>query len=319
MLIALGPYLAGARSYGTPPPDGVQEGIDILYGTNHYERYLTLARLGALPFLAVFLLAAWLWARRVAMSDAEALLCVVLSASVPPVLGHAALATLDVPGAATTLFALYATQLWLTTGRWRHAVLSGVSTGVAVATKFFAVPFLGLGAAVLFASRAALRLGDVCPRTEDLNRHRSRISRRVIVIVSIVAAVGAPIIVAYGHGPFDVSAPPLQFRWVLGQAFSGSGWAHTVLFSFVSHIRLPRAFWELAEGVAVLKAHNDAGHLSYLLGELRSGGWWYFYLVALAAKTPLPLRNRPGWTSSRPSKGSFAEVGKVFVAVDATP
>src|ERR1700738_2698347 len=93
-LIALGPYLAGAHSYGTPPPDGVQEGIDILYGTNHYELYLTLARLGALPFLAVLLFAAWLWARRVANSDGEALLAILMLASVPPVLGHAALATL---------------------------------------------------------------------------------------------------------------------------------------------------------------------------------------------------------------------------------
>jgi hypothetical protein len=289
VLIALGPFLAGAHSYGTPPPDGVQEGIDILYGTNHYELYLTLARLGALPFLALFLLAVWLWARRVAMSDGEALLCVVLLASVPPVLGHAALATLDVPGAATTLLALYALQLWLTSGRWRHAVLSGVSIGVAVATKFFAVPFLGLGVAVLFASRAALRSRGVRPQTHALNRHESRIGRRVIVTASIVAAVAVPIIVAYGRGSFDMSAPPLQLRWWAGHASSGSGWAHVLLFSCMSHVRLPGAFWDLAEGLAVLKGHNDAGHLSYLLGELRSGGWWYFYLVALAAKTPLPL------------------------------
>src|ERR1700749_606173 len=62
-LIALGPYLAGARSFGTPPPDGVQEGIDILYAGGHYDRTLTLARLGTLPFLAVLLLSMWLWAR----------------------------------------------------------------------------------------------------------------------------------------------------------------------------------------------------------------------------------------------------------------
>src|SRR5215471_4691341 len=51
-LIALGPYLAGAHSFGTPPPDGTQEGIDILYSGGHYDLYLTLARLGTLPFLA---------------------------------------------------------------------------------------------------------------------------------------------------------------------------------------------------------------------------------------------------------------------------
>jgi hypothetical protein len=29
--------------------------------------------------------------------------------------------------------------------------------------------------------------------------------------------------------------------------------------------------------------------VSFLLGHLKAGGWWYFYLVALAVKTPLPL------------------------------
>src|SRR5205807_169079 len=38
-----------------------------------------------------------------------------------------------------------------------------------------------------------------------------------------------------------------------------------------------------------VKAHNDSGHLSYLLGRTGTTGWWYFYLVALAVKTPIPL------------------------------
>ena len=29
VLIALGPYLAGARSLGSPPPDGTPEGVDL--------------------------------------------------------------------------------------------------------------------------------------------------------------------------------------------------------------------------------------------------------------------------------------------------
>ena len=64
-LIALGPRLAGSHSFGTPPPDGTQEGIDILYDGGHYDRTLMLARLGALPFLPVLLFAMWLWARHV--------------------------------------------------------------------------------------------------------------------------------------------------------------------------------------------------------------------------------------------------------------
>src|ERR1700742_2221162 len=76
ILMAIGPYLAGARSFGTPPPDGVQEGIDILYSGGHYKLYLTLARLGTLPFLALLLYSAWLWARKLTPSPGEALLAV---------------------------------------------------------------------------------------------------------------------------------------------------------------------------------------------------------------------------------------------------
>jgi hypothetical protein len=57
LLIALGPWLGGAHSFGTPPPDGTQEGVDILYDGGHYWRTLTLARLGTMPFLVLLLIA----------------------------------------------------------------------------------------------------------------------------------------------------------------------------------------------------------------------------------------------------------------------
>jgi hypothetical protein len=39
--------------------------------------------------------------------------------------------------------------------------------------------------------------------------------------------------------------------------------------------------------VGQVVAKNRAGHKSYLLGEVRDTGWWYFFPVALAVKTPL--------------------------------
>jgi dolichyl-phosphate-mannose--protein O-mannosyl transferase len=143
-LIALGPHLAGSHSVGTPPPDGTQEGIQILYDGGHYDRTLVLARLGALPFLALLLYAMWLWARRVTDSERQALLAVLLLACVPPIIGHGALAALDIPGTATTLLALYLLQKWLTSGLRRDAFLFGLAAGVAFCTKLSAIPFIGL-------------------------------------------------------------------------------------------------------------------------------------------------------------------------------
>jgi hypothetical protein len=270
IFMALGPYLAGAHSYGTPPPDGVQEGVDILYTDGHYDTYLTLARLGTLPWLAVLLLATWLWGRRLTESEGEPLLAVLLVASVPPILGHAALATLDVAAAATVLLALYALQCWFDSGRWRDAVFAGITAGIAVGSKFSAVPFLILGALVLGAAQGAL-------------------SRRRIGELAIVAlAALVPLFIVYA--PLSSAGSSIDHRYDLALGFllheHGLSHAAGVL---LGHIWLPHWAKGVIEGIVAIKAHNDTGHLSFLLGELRSTGWWYFYLVGLAVKTPLPL------------------------------
>jgi 4-amino-4-deoxy-L-arabinose transferase-like glycosyltransferase len=279
LAIALGPYLAGSHSFGTKPPDGTQEGLDILYEGGHYDRTLMLARLGALPFLTVLLLAMWLWARRVAASNAEALLAVLLLASVPPILGHAALAALDIPAAATTLLALYMLQKWLSSGLLRDAILFGLATGAAVATKLSAVPFSALAMLVLLLSREFL-LAAPAPASP---------LRRYSGLPLILLGCLVPIVLAYGWRSIEITALPPRFAWMLDYLFPGGSAAHPKAYAVIGDLRLPEACWDLADGVVGLEAHNNTGHLSYLFGQLKIGGWWYFYLVALAVKTPIPL------------------------------
>src|SRR5450755_1449106 len=50
-------------------------------------------------------------------------------------------------------------------------------------------------------------------------------------------------------------------------------------------IKLPAP--EFFDGLAVANAHNQRGHPSYLLGKFSLKGWWYYFPVALAVKTPL--------------------------------
>ena len=278
-LIALGPHLAGSHSFGTPPPDGTQEGVDILYDGGHYDRTLALARLGALPFLAVLLFSMWLWARRVAASEGEALLAVLLLASVPPIIGHAALAALDIPGTATTLLALYLLQHWLVSGLRRDSILFGLAAGVAFGTKLSAIPFIGLGMLVLLLLRAFL---SVAPAAVSA-------PRRVAGLALMALATLVPITLAYGLSGLQVISLPPRFNWVMVYLFQNAGAADQPFYRFIENLHLPAAWWNFAEGVMALKAHNDTGHVSFLLGNVKAGGWWYFYLVALAVKTPLPL------------------------------
>jgi len=306
VFLAIGPYLAGARSFGTPPPEGTPEGLHILYVKGAYWRDLTLARLGMLPFLVLLLYATWLWARRILPSEGAALLAVVLTVSVPPVLGHAALASLDVAAAATTLLALYALQCWMVSARLRDAVFVGLASGVAVVTKFSSVPFIGVSLIVLSlthwaalrrrASAASLRsalpaaaLGDAASaRVAQLADPPPTWGRRAAGL-ALAALVGlAPVWLAYGPRVADPAGVAFRFNWAVSYLLAQHGLAH-VFGVLLSHLWLPRELKDLVNGIVAVKAHNDSGHLSYLLGETRLTGWWYFYLVALAVKTPIPL------------------------------
>ncbi|HEY6924766.1 MAG TPA: glycosyltransferase family 39 protein, partial [Steroidobacteraceae bacterium] len=249
-------------------------------------------RLGTLPWLAVLLLATWFWARRLTDSEGEALLAVLLVTAVPPILGHAALATLDVAAAATALLALYATQCWFKSGRWRNAVLAGITAGIAVGSKFSAVPFLLLGFAVLGAAQGILAWRErrlaadtaAGPRRSPLQPLGRRIGgAAIIALCSLV-----PLLIVYA--PLSSAHSTIDHRYELAVGFllheHGLSHATGVL---LGQIWLPRWAKGIIEGIVAIKAHNDTGHLSFLLGELRSTGWWYFYLVGLAVKTPLPL------------------------------
>jgi hypothetical protein len=60
-------------------------------------------------------------------------------------------------------------------------------------------------------------------------------------------------------------------------------------FSFgnVGGLRLPAP--ELFAGIQAVIEHNRQGHPAYLLGMHSMFGWWYYYPVVLAVKTPLPF------------------------------
>ena len=56
-------------------------------------------------------------------------------------------------------------------------------------------------------------------------------------------------------------------------------------FSFAHGLPAP----ELWSGIGEVTKHNASGHWSYLLGQVNRSGFWDFFLVAIAVKTPIPF------------------------------
>ena len=246
---AVGPYLGGARSLGNS--DMYQEGRAILGEGAQYRRTLFLARLGMLPFLGLLLAVCAVWGSRVAGPPGAAL-ATLLAAANPSLLAHAGIAGTDMAPAACVATAMLAWMRWREHPSLRRAILFGVAMALATVAKFSALVFL----APMLVLGEALRL--LVPRRSPGAADRAAIPWR-----HALAGLAAAALVVWAFYRFDV----------------GTIWGH--------RITVPAP--ELFRGVKPFLKHATEGHPAFLLGERSDRGWWYYFFVALAVKSPLPL------------------------------
>lgn len=258
---AIGPALAGASLARDASPIGEQAGRDVLYHSRaSYDMLLTLARLGMLPFLALLMIALWYWVRE--NFDAPiAWLSALFLLSSPPILGHAGVVALDMPVTALCVLGFYLLQRWVVAPTLGRSLALGLATGLAVSTKISAIPFLGLGGLALLAVHMFLSARGL----------QHAIPGRAMVSTvaryaggALLATVLAAIICVAVYGPTLVYLPALDMR-------------------------VPLGVQELAINIRGVEFHNAHGHPAYLLGQTDLMGWWYFYPVALAVKTTIPM------------------------------
>lgn len=269
--LAIGPYLAGLRYHSIA--DATDEGNAILFTDGKYFRNLTLARLGNVPFYILACAAVAYWAYRWFNAWA-ALAAVVLFTSLPPILGHAAVATLDLACAATVATALVQFIRWLEEPTWKQAALLGVALSLAFLSKFSSFLFLPLCFIAALLYLAFFRRDVLFPNGNWKPRVINLAGTAVIMFVTVWAG-------------YRFSLHPLsQYRGhhqVVDKRVSNP----TLRRVAYALLETPAPFSEFVDGVRDVHYHNSGGHKSYLLGEYRTTGWWYFFPVVMAVKTPI--------------------------------
>jgi 4-amino-4-deoxy-L-arabinose transferase-like glycosyltransferase len=300
LLAAIGPYLAGVRFHGEPMPVGDDEGRDLLYNSPaSYDTLLRLARLGMLPFLVTLLCATWHWARRW-LGDGAALPATLFLTATPVILGHAAVVAVDVPVTALIVLSLYLLLRWVETPTWMRATGLGLAAGLATATKLSAIPFLGVALIALVlssgtvwlraramaarpaaAASAAASPPPPIPPALPLRRLGQAVWGLVLSIGLAVAVYGPRLV----HLTDAAHSPSRALDFWVGT----HGPLHDLAYRLAARVPLPYGFQMLPLAILGVEWHNTHGHMSFLLGQTAPNGWWYFYPVALAVKTPLPL------------------------------
>ncbi|HWC96439.1 MAG TPA: glycosyltransferase family 39 protein [Candidatus Sulfopaludibacter sp.] len=247
---ALGPYLLGLRGHGAD--NFAQEGALILYDNNKYDRNLAAARLGILPFFWICSAVVYLWARRY-LGYREAAFALLLFTFIPSVLAHAGLATTDMALTAFLSAAFLSGLVWAERPELGRAAVFGLCTGLAVLSKFSTLPYLPCAFLAVLGWYYLVER----PRFSDL---LNAAAKRFLPFC-FALAVGALVI------------------WA-GYRFS---FGHTKMFGM--SVPAPALF----DGIVDVMGHDSHGHPSFLLGMHSMHGWWYYFPVVLAVKTPIPL------------------------------
>ena len=246
--IALPPYLAGARPLGGEEYN--TEGRNVILQSPCPNRTLALMRLGILPFFWLACGVVYVWCRR-HFPPTVAPFAVALFSLLPPVLAHAGLACTDMALAACLGAAFLSLVLWAESPNWKFGALLGAAAALAVLSKFTALLYLPAAATLallLYSAAERPGLRKLAPML------RARIASFALAVLVGALVVWAGYLFSFGKVPaWNVSLPAPEFF----------------------------------DGLLVALSHNRRGHPSYLLGHYSLKGWWYYFPVALAVKTPI--------------------------------
>ena len=242
---------------------------------------------GRLPGILWSFLGAWiiyLWGRELYGGWAGCL-GVALWVFDPTILAFAQVVTPDVPAAVAGLLATYVFWHYLQSGSWRLACWSGVLLGIAQLTKFTMVVLYGVWPLIALAHYLGRRgsRGKTPPSDgprDAVGRWRPFLQALVIVLISLD-------VINLGYFGQDTCRELRDFTFV-SQPLSGTSGNPGNRFrdSWLGRLIVPVPA-EYLQGIDAQRNEFESGFPSYLAGEWRNRGWWYYFVYALAVKEPV--------------------------------
>jgi len=239
---------------------------------------LTRARWAAIPFSLLGASVCYLWARELYGVHA-ALLATTLWVFSPSVLAYGHLITPDIGAAALGAAAAYLFWKWLKSPTWLRAIVAGTVLGLAELTKTTWIILVVVWPLVWLVYRRNLRVPPATIWPEAL--------RFATILLIAVWTVNL------GYG-FEGSFRRLGDFNFISQTLGGTAehvregqpFHNRFAGTWAQNIPVPVPQNYLA-GIDFSKWEFERKYWSFLRGEWRLGGWWYYYLYAMLIKEPL--------------------------------
>lgn len=285
MLAALPVLTVGAETDWREFPSSPYARPEFLVGDRFIEAngersfwLFTIARWACLPLSLIGGYVCYRWAYLL-FGPPAGILATTLYCFCPYILGHGQLISTDLAAAALGTVACYSFWRWLSMPSWTLALRTGCLLGIAELTK---TTWL-----VLFPLWPFCWLLWRLPQQRNVTSSSLRPELKQLVVILLLGIL--MINLAYG---FEGSFKCLKDYKFISQTMCGpnpdSDGRNRFAQSPIGVMPVP--FPEnYVLGIDVQKRDFERPKRSYLHGHWRLGGWWYFYLYALAVKLPLGM------------------------------
>jgi len=247
--------------------DNVLFAKQLVWKSPQIEKLTFAARVPMMWVTLLLAAIAFRWARDLLrVGPMAGLLALGLCAFDPNLIANGMLATSDLGAAAFGCIALYALWKCLLRPSTGRLIVAGLTLGVALLTKTTMLVLLPVSALLILAMGMTARRTDYLARVGIIKRLPVRSSpwKRLlglIVMAAIIYVIGFLVIWAfYGFEIRGLPGVPLPVP-------------------AATHLQI----------TLNARKHLDVGHPSFLMGQVSTKGWWYYFPVAFLLKTPIPL------------------------------
>ena len=199
-----------------------------------------------------------------------AVLSVLIYTLEPTVLAHGRIVHTDLPAALAFLIFFFVLRQYLRERSLKRALLLGLVTGLALVTKFSMIVLLP---ALIGIALAGFIFG--------FRWHESR--RKIVLHGGLIVCI----ILVTVNAAYYFKSPPMEpedVEWVQAKSPAAS---ETWMAFFNAASKIVPTYYLF--GQYNVWIHTRDGHGTSLLGQHNFRGWWYYFPVAFALKTSLPI------------------------------
>lgn len=246
-----------------------QLGNDFLYKMgNDADRILRAVRSVPIVLALIFGLIFFIIAYRI-FGLGVGLLSLVFWCFSPDILAHARLVNTDLWITVFYFLSVISFGYYLVKPNYKRLILAAIIFGLALSVKFSSVTLLPVLAVLWF-----IKNWFDNKKTIWSNLKKSIVPTMVFLIISWF--------MVWANYGFSTSTPP-KYKQEINVPYYNKVLIKTQVIA--EHL-IPAQYYK---GMAILLTGSFGNRSAYLFGQQRDGGWWYYFPVAYAVKTPLPI------------------------------